>query len=371
MGIDRDPGMALAKALVSTGAGLPTSGHGVRLGRQSRQAGDRVPGEASGGPRVPVGRDERHRRRAGARRHPGRTRREGVGGTAQRGGAHPGWEGGPRDQHAVRARSSQRRLLHPHGDGDGGRAVHHDAPRRLRGRARHRGAPRRSERAAVAPGASRKRRAGARRRRGSRSRRRRPRWRARPDEARPGRDPVHATPRRVPLHHAGRAGDRRARAARPVPGHPDAGGPGVPAAPAFRRASGLATRGMGRHARVRRRSERPRNGVARERAGARVPGRDRTPREGVRVPEAVDELPPGGGGTRRRIALLPGAGADRASQTGRHDRGRRVPGARLQADRGQAAVADDPDRHRGRQPGRPRLGARTRCRRWWRSAARR
>ena len=52
-----------------------------------------------------------------------------------------------------------------------------------------------------------------------------------------------------------------------------------------------------------------------------------------------------GGRARRGIALLLGAGADRAAQTRRHDRRRRVTGAGLQADRRQAPVADDPDRH--------------------------
>ena len=41
-----------------------------------------------------------------ARRHPGRARREGVRGTRQRGGADPGWDGRPRDQHAVRTWSA-------------------------------------------------------------------------------------------------------------------------------------------------------------------------------------------------------------------------------------------------------------------------
>ena len=59
--------------------------------------------------------------------HPRRARREGIRGAAQRGGSHPRWEGGPRDQHAVRSRAAQRRLLHPNGDRDRRGAVHHHA----------------------------------------------------------------------------------------------------------------------------------------------------------------------------------------------------------------------------------------------------
>ncbi len=129
MGIDRDPGMALAKALVSTGAGLPDERHRVRVGGQPRQAGDRLPGETAGRPRLPLGGDERHRRGPGASRHRRGAGREGVRGTPQRGGPDPRWEGGPRDQHAVRSRSAERRLLHPNGDRDGRGAVHHHPPR--------------------------------------------------------------------------------------------------------------------------------------------------------------------------------------------------------------------------------------------------
>ena len=310
--------MALAKALVSAGAGLPDQRHGVRLGRESRQASDRVPGEAPGGPRVPLGRDRRHRRRARARRHPGGTRREGVArgrdNVAEliRGGRvdlvinTPFGRGPRRDGYFIRTAS-----------GDGGRAVHHDAARGVRGRARHRGAPRRSQRAAVAPGTSRGGGGGAvagaalvrggdglRRGRGRR-------------EAGPGRDPVDA-----------RASARTTRSRSSRPRSRSGRGPGQFLAIAMPEGREFLLR---RHFAIHQASRRggwagtlefvvdPSGpgtawlGSARAHEFLDVIGPLGKP---LRVPEAADQLPAGGGGARRGFALLPGAGADRARTSG-------------------------------------------------------
>ena len=79
MGIDVDPGMALAKALVASGAALPT--RAARCSSASRTATSArscSPRKRLAGPRVPAARDEGDGRRARARRDPGRARREGV-----------------------------------------------------------------------------------------------------------------------------------------------------------------------------------------------------------------------------------------------------------------------------------------------------
>ena len=54
MGIDADPGRALAKALVASGASLPSQGTMLPLGREPGQAVDPVPGQAPGRPRGSV-----------------------------------------------------------------------------------------------------------------------------------------------------------------------------------------------------------------------------------------------------------------------------------------------------------------------------
>ena len=77
MGIDADPGAALAKAMVAAGHALPDVGHRVRQRREPRQARDRLPREAPRRPRLRAAGHGRHGRRAPARRHPGRGGREG------------------------------------------------------------------------------------------------------------------------------------------------------------------------------------------------------------------------------------------------------------------------------------------------------
>ena len=67
MGIDADPGMALAKAMIAAGHALPAR-DGVRQRREPRQARDRLPCAATRRPRVPAPRDERDRGRAGTSR---------------------------------------------------------------------------------------------------------------------------------------------------------------------------------------------------------------------------------------------------------------------------------------------------------------
>ena len=52
MGIDTDFGTAFAKSQLRPYGGLPTQGHGLRLRRQPRQAGDDLPGQAAGRPRL-------------------------------------------------------------------------------------------------------------------------------------------------------------------------------------------------------------------------------------------------------------------------------------------------------------------------------
>ena len=59
MGIDAGFGIAYAKSQAGAQNGLPTSGTGVRLGRQPRQAAHDLPGQAAGRPRL---RDPRHQR---------------------------------------------------------------------------------------------------------------------------------------------------------------------------------------------------------------------------------------------------------------------------------------------------------------------
>ena len=52
MGIDTDFGPAFAKAQLGAVTGLPAHGHDLRVGRQPRQAGDDLPGQAPGRPRL-------------------------------------------------------------------------------------------------------------------------------------------------------------------------------------------------------------------------------------------------------------------------------------------------------------------------------
>ncbi len=161
MGIDTDPGMALAKAMVAAGHALPSAGHGLRVRREPRQARDRVPGEAPGRHGVPARRDARDGRRARAGRHRRRHRGEGLGGSRQRRRADPvGWDR-PGHQHALRTRPPLGRVADPHRRRLGRGAVLHDAPRRPGGGPGDRGAPQRPDRTALAPGASRRGEGGA------------------------------------------------------------------------------------------------------------------------------------------------------------------------------------------------------------------
>ena len=72
MGIDTDFGSAFAKAQLGAIGGLPDERDGVRVDGQPRQAGDDLPGQAPGRPRLPHRRDLRHRGRAAAQRDRGR-----------------------------------------------------------------------------------------------------------------------------------------------------------------------------------------------------------------------------------------------------------------------------------------------------------
>ena len=175
-------------------------------------------------------------------------------------------------------------------------------------------------------------------------------------DARARRDPLHPQARCVPLADAGGSRHRGEGPAGAVPGRQDAGGARVLASPPLRRAPGLAPRRLGRHARVRRRSARPGHGVAHVRQGARVPRGDRAARHRVRLSEAPHELPARGRGARRVLALLPRPGAARPAQAGRHGRRRRDAGPGVQADRGEAALADDLDRDGRRHVRRAWLG---------------
>ena len=91
MGIDVAFGTAFAKSQAAAYGSLPTNGHGVRLGRQPRQAGDDLPGQAAGRPRL---RDPGHR---GHRGGAAPQRRAGRGGAqalpARPGGEPTAWSG--------------------------------------------------------------------------------------------------------------------------------------------------------------------------------------------------------------------------------------------------------------------------------------
>ena len=152
MGIDADPGWALAKAFSAGGAALPERGHRVRQRGQPGQALDRVPGQAARRSGVPIAGDRRDRGRAPARRDPGRAGREGERARRERRRADPRWHGRSGHQHPVRPRSAHGRLLHPDGLGRGRRAVHHHAAGGVRGGPGHRGAARPVNRAAFDPG---------------------------------------------------------------------------------------------------------------------------------------------------------------------------------------------------------------------------
>ena len=82
MGIDADPGMALAKALVASRVRACPPRAPCSSGCQPRQARHRVPRAPLGGSGVPPAGDGGHRGRAAARRHPRRAGRQGVRGTA-------------------------------------------------------------------------------------------------------------------------------------------------------------------------------------------------------------------------------------------------------------------------------------------------
>ena len=108
MGIDTDFGPAFAKSQLGSVDRAAAQGHDLRVRRQPRQAGDDLPGEAAGRPRVRPDRHQGHRGRVAPQRSP----RDG-GPQAQRGRrarrradhrrADLGRRGGDGRQHPVRA----------------------------------------------------------------------------------------------------------------------------------------------------------------------------------------------------------------------------------------------------------------------------
>ncbi len=255
MGIDADSGMALAKAMVSAGHALPDGGTVfVSVANRDKRAivfpakrladmGFRL--LATGGTAGVL-------QRAGI---PVERVSKVSEGPRERRGADPRGPDRPGREHAVRSWRAHGRLLHPHGVGRRGRALHHDAAGRVRGGPRDRGlrgAP------PPSPGRSRStmpRRSASRCSPASRSRRPPPPgpW-GRARDPRPRGDPLHAQGGRLQLPHARGPRDRREGSARSVPRGPDARGPRVPAAQTFRGPPGVAPRGMGGDPRVRRRS---------------------------------------------------------------------------------------------------------------------
>ena len=206
MGVDVDPGRALAKALGGERGLAPERGHGVRVGREPRQARDPVSRQAPRGPGVPA----RSRRRgrpacSSARGSRSRGSRRFPNTGAERRRADRRRRGRPRGQHAVRPGPRSDGWLHPNGGRTGGHPVHHDASGRARRAPRDRSAPRCAGRAALAAGATTRSRRGPCRCRNG--------WRSRSTAAERGvretgsrRGPERAQARRVPLDH-----DRRAR----------------------------------------------------------------------------------------------------------------------------------------------------------------
>ena len=217
MGIDRTSAWRSPRPWSRPARALPTSGTVFVSRGQPRQTGDRVPGEAAGGARVPVAGDQAAPPGVLAARRASRSTRVAkvVGGTPQRRGPHPWRDGGP----VINTPFGRG----PRSDGYFIRTAAAAAGcpasprcRGVRGRAGDRGAARAASEPLTPPGAPSAGR--VHRRRGS----------VRggdgvvtgeSDEARPRRDPVHA--KRSGAYHsitlvAPEIAERRA--ARPVPG---------------------------------------------------------------------------------------------------------------------------------------------------------
>jgi carbamoyl-phosphate synthase large subunit len=334
MGIDADFGAAFAKSQAGTGSmvlpgAAPADGRGagggVRLGRQPRQARDRVPGQAAARPRL---RDRRHRgdrRRARPGRRPGHRRRQGVHRRPQH--PRPARVGADQAgaQHPVRAGHPRRRLRHPAGGDHQRGALHHHPvrhPRRHPGRRGAAAGRRAGALAAGVPGrAPPPRRRGRRRRERSDARSRaRPRRERRP---RPGHLRGAGPPPRGRVLAAVvlLARDRRAGPARPVRQRRGRRAGGA-AAPAVLDRAGLAAGGLRRHRRRRLRRARAGHRVADHRRRARPHRRGRPARHAVPAAAAQGRLPAGRRRVRRRAAVLPRRGADPAGAARRHDRRR-------------------------------------------------
>ena len=190
-------------------------------------------------------------------------------------------------------------------------------------------------------------------------------------EARSRRGPEHAPGWRLPLDHDRRAGGGRPGPAGAVRLGRDARGTRVPAPPSRSRSTGVAARRVGGDAGVRVRHLGTGDRVALRGEGARVPGRHRPARQGVRVPRQAQHLPARVRGPWVGPDVLPRPGAPRSRQTGRHGgrRGRRTTGC---SSRSKASACP----RRSRSP--PRTGASasegacwTRSPRWWSRRARR
>ena len=206
MGIDADPGRALAKALVASGASLPTRGHGLRLRREPRQA-RRSCIRPSASPTSG----------SGCSRRGGPPRSSSAPGSRSRGSSKVS-EGGRSVVDLIRDAEVDLVVNTPFGRGprtDGslirtaaaqaGHPVHHDAARRARGAPRHRGAARRGRRSRGPSRSS--------TRRGERRSRCRPGWRSGERPRRGGRR--EARPRRGPERANASAPTTRSRSSRP------------------------------------------------------------------------------------------------------------------------------------------------------------
>ena len=89
----RDFGTAFAKSQTAAYGGLPTKGTRLRLGRRPRQAGDDLPGQAAGRPRLRDPRHRGHRRGAAPQRHRGHRRAQAQRRAADRTASRPSSSG--------------------------------------------------------------------------------------------------------------------------------------------------------------------------------------------------------------------------------------------------------------------------------------
>jgi carbamoyl-phosphate synthase large subunit len=179
-------------------------------------------------------------------------------------------------------------------------------------------------------------------------------------EAGPRRGPLDPEDRCVPPAHGRRPRHRREGSARAVRLGPDAGGPRVPPPTPSLDPRRIAARWLGGHDRVRDRAVRAGDDVDRVGPCPLVPRHDRTARQGLRLAASPHELSAGRGGPWRGRAVLPRAGAGGGRQARRHDRRGGDDGTGPEADRSQAAVPDRRDRHGRRDdrgPGRGDRGA--------------